>query len=150
MIFNKEDIKHISCRIRKEAPEITLCVTLPYTLSIKEQLELAQYLEFIGIDMLQTEGSINCKNEEFNKRLPLNKYNLTLMTTYSLSKVVTIPIIASSGLNLYNAYIAKSHGASCVGIKTAINNLNTLDEKIRMIKKIKTSLKNNIVSNICA
>nr|UNJ16444.1 hypothetical protein [Boldiaceae sp.] len=145
MFFKSNDIKNLSYTIRKALPYpyIKLCVTLPYILSIKEQLELAKYLEFIGIDMIQTEGSLNYKSSNLDKILPLNRSNLTLITTYSLSKTVSIPIIASSGLTLSTAAVAKSYGASCIGIKSAISNLKGIEKKIKMIKALKKSLTSN-------
>nr|YP_009402793.1 hypothetical protein [Compsopogon caeruleus]ARX96142.1 hypothetical protein [Compsopogon caeruleus] len=141
MIFNVKDIKNLSRTIRRRLPNIHLCVTLPYIISIKEQIELAKYLEFIGVNSIQIEGNINHRYDRLNQRLPLNRYNSTLINTYSLSRIVNIPIIAASGLNLSSAYIAQSYGASCIGIKTAIIQETTLNKKIDMIKKIKSTLK---------
>nr|YP_009369958.1 conserved hypothetical plastid protein [Boldia erythrosiphon]ARO90646.1 conserved hypothetical plastid protein [Boldia erythrosiphon] len=143
MLFKSYDIKHLSYKIRKFAPHIKLCVTLPYIFSIKEQIELAKYLEYIGIDMIQTEGSINYRNNSKNQILPLTKSNLSLISTYSLSRTVTVPIIASSGFTLSTVAIAKSYGASCVGIKSTICNLKGIEKKINMIKALKRELRNN-------
>nr|QUE28774.1 Ycf23 [Porphyropsis coccinea] len=140
MYFNINDIKNISLKVRKQYPNITICTTLPYILSLKEQSELAKYLENIGIDLLQTEGTINNKNINKYNNIPLKKSHSTLLTTYNLSKMVDIPIIAASGISQNNAKTAISYGAKGIGIKTAICKTVGLKNKIKLIQSIKTDL----------
>nr|QUE28410.1 Ycf23 [Porphyrostromium boryanum] len=144
MNFNLQDIKNISKQIRQHNPNITICTTLPYILSLKEQVELAQFLEFIGIDLIQTEGTIN--NSDINKRvnLRLNKANSTLLTTYNLSKLVKIPIIAASGISSRNAGSAVLYGATGVGVKTAIENEKNINNKIDLVKSIRVSMSESL------
>lgn len=143
MTFSIEDIKNISYQIRKKYPNIMICTTLPYILSLKEQIELSQHLEFIGIDIIQTEGTISSKNISKNFNLSLNKCNSTLLTTYNLSKVVDIPIIAASGISLDNSQMAMSYGASGIGVKTAIYKLQSLPQKAEMVQQLKANICNN-------
>ena len=142
MHFNLQDIKNISRQIKTNYPEVTICTTLPYTLSIKEQIELGKFLEYIGIDLIQTEGTINNKSVNTRTNLKLQKVNSTLLTTYNLSKLVNIPIIAASGISKSNAKSALLYGASGVGIKTAVSNQKGLSNKIKLIRSIKQSMQN--------
>lgn len=141
MFFNKKDIKNISYRIKAEYPNITICSTLPYILSLKDQIELSLYLESIGIDLIQTEGTINNSNIYKLSRLSLQKAQSTLLTTYNLSKVVDIPIISASGIGPHNVRTAISYGASGVGVKSALDKGHNLHDKIKIVKSIKNSLK---------
>ena len=147
MHFNLQDIKNISKQIKTNYPKVTICTTLPYTLSVKEQVELAKFLEFIGIDLIQTEGTINNKSINTRTNLKLQKVNSTLLTTYNLSKLVNIPIIAASGICKNNAKSALLYGASGVGIKTAVSNEKGLENKIKLIKSIKWSMHNASVTS---
>nr|YP_010337123.1 hypothetical protein MW575_pgp152 [Pseudoerythrocladia kornmannii]UNJ16708.1 hypothetical protein [Pseudoerythrocladia kornmannii] len=140
MFFNINDIKNISLKIKKEYPNVTICTTLPYILSLKQQIELALYLQSIGIDLLQTEGTINSKNINKLSNISLQKSQSTLLTTYNLSKIVQIPIIAASGIGLHNAKTAISYGASGVGIRSAISQEVDLNKKSMIVKSIKNSL----------
>nr|YP_010336928.1 hypothetical protein MW574_pgp154 [Madagascaria erythrocladioides]UNJ16513.1 hypothetical protein [Madagascaria erythrocladioides] len=143
MTFSVEDIKNISYKIRKQHKEITICSTIPYVLSLKEQIDLAQYLEFIGIDIIQTEGTINSTNVNKNLNLSLSKSTSTLLTAYNLSRVVNIPIIAASGISLQNSQTAMSYGASGLGVKTAIDKMASLSEKIKIVRQLKTNISNH-------
>nr|QUE28026.1 Ycf23 [Sahlingia subintegra] len=140
MHFNLQDIKNISKQIRTSYPEVTLCTTLPYILSLKEQVELTKFLEFIGIDLIQTEGTINNNTINTRSNLRLEKSHSTLLTTYNLSKLVNLPIIAASGISHKNGSSAILYGASGVGVKTAVINQKGLKNKIKLVELIKKSI----------
>nr|QUE29327.1 Ycf23 [Erythrotrichia longistipitata] len=140
MNFNLEDIKNLSMQVKRSYPDITVCTTLPYILSLKEQIELAKFLEFIGVDLVQTEGTIN--NSQVNKRMNLRmeKSHSTLLTTYNLSKLIKIPIIAASGISNQNTKSAILYGASGVGVRTAISKADGIENKINVIRSIKSCM----------
>lgn len=140
MNFNLEDIKNLSMQVKRSYPDITVCTTLPYILSLKEQIELAKFLEFIGVDLIQTEGTIN--NSQVNKRMNLRmeKSHSTLLTTYNLSKLIKIPIIAASGISHQNTKSAILYGASGVGVRTAISKADGIENKINVIRSIKSCM----------
>lgn len=140
MNFNLEDIKNISMQIKKSYPEVTICTTLPYVLSLREQVELAKFSESIGIDLLQTEGTINNNNVNRRTNLRMEKIHSTLLTTYNLSKLVSVPIIAASGIYDKNTKSAIVYGASGVGVRTAISNAKGIENKIKVIQSIKSCM----------
>nr|QUE28709.1 Ycf23 [Porphyrostromium japonicum] len=144
MNFNLQDIKNLSKQIKRSYPMTTICTTLPHILSLKEQVELAKFLESIGIDLIQTEGTINSLSINTRTNLRLDKANSTLLTTYNLSKLVNIPIIAASGISARNARSAIMYGASGVGVKTAINNEKNLSDKIQLVKSIRLSMNESL------
>lgn len=145
MHFNLQDIKNISKQIKKSYPDVTICTTLPYILSLKEQVELGRFLEFLGIDLIQTEGTIN--NTTINQRnnLRLEKAHSTLLTTYNLSRLVNIPIIAASGISSQNAQSAILYGASGVGVRTAVSKEKGLTNKIQLIQSIKSAMYTDLI-----
>nr|QUE29657.1 Ycf23 [Erythrotrichia foliiformis] len=145
MNFNLQDIKNISKYIRRSYPEVTICTTLPYTLCLKEQVELTKFLEAIGIDLIQTEGTINNKTINTRTNLRLKKTESTLLTTYNLSKLVSIPIIAASGISEKNAHSAILYGASGIGVKSAVENQKDLNNKIQLVKSIKASIQEPLI-----
>lgn len=152
--FYKKNIYLTPLQIIKLAQEtrylvnnINICVTIPSYLYLHQQIYLAQELEMIGINILQTEGQ--CKQQlaiNNSSRVKcdtiFNAINLSsssLSSTYALSKAVKIPIIASSSMNSLSSIVATSYGASGVGIGSSINQYQSLYEMSSYIKEIRQS-----------
>jgi hypothetical protein len=119
-------------------------VTIPHTLELKEQISLAQKLEALGIDMIQTEG-ISSKIQS-NSRLinSLNNASASLSSTYVLAKFTNIPIISSSSINPLSAPIAISYGASGVGIGSFLSNFHYPLDMSLVIRSIIQSMNDNL------
>nr|YP_010338705.1 hypothetical protein MW444_pgp105 [Glaucosphaera vacuolata]UNJ18655.1 hypothetical protein [Glaucosphaera vacuolata] len=127
-ILSYNKILNLSDNIRNLVPNAYICVTIPHFFSIKEQTELALKLEQIGINMLQTEGK---KQEStMNDNCLFKSLAHTLSATYSISKVVNIPIITSSCLSYFTAPLARIYGASGVGVGKALSSLDNLHDMI--------------------
>lgn len=125
---------------------IDLCVTIPYYLSISDQVTLAQDLEFLGVNIIQTE-SIFIKNKlqvlNFNDSNTFSSAYpsyLSLLSTYCISRYVDIPIITSSSMNTLTSSIALLFGASGVGVGSIIRNQNNLLEMSRYLKILRSSM----------
>nr|YP_009399464.1 hypothetical protein [Dictyomenia sonderi]ARW69070.1 hypothetical protein [Dictyomenia sonderi] len=124
---------------------IDLCVTIPYYLNLSEQIYLAQFLEDLGVNILQTEGV-------FNHNLPKNLSKLTnslsssLLSTYFVSDFVNIPVITSSGINSMFASTAISCGASGIGIGSAIKNNNNIIDMTNYINEVKNCMFTNNIN----
>ncbi|TYG66251.1 hypothetical protein ES288_D06G252800v1 [Gossypium darwinii] len=56
VIFSPEQILKLTKETRGNLPSITLSVTVPHTLSLPDQVKLAEMLEKEGVDVIQTEG----------------------------------------------------------------------------------------------
>jgi hypothetical protein len=54
--FSSEKILKLTKETREMLPDITLSVTVPHTLSLLDQVRLAELLEEEGADIIQTEG----------------------------------------------------------------------------------------------
>nr|WGH12763.1 hypothetical protein Ycf23 [Echinothamnion sp.] len=125
---------------------IDICVTIPYHLNLSEQIGLAQDLEDLGVNILQTEGVfIHDVSKQISQLT--SSLSLSLVSTYFLSNYVDIPIIASSGMTSLFSSIAIKYGASGVGIGSAIkNNINIVDMS-NYINEIKHSINTNSCTN---
>lgn len=147
IIISSQQILNMSEQLRLIFPNIDICVTIPYWLSLDYQIKLAIDLESIGINIIQTEGCLSKDINSFNKYI--NNYDLyhsifrissSLASVYALSKNVSIPIIVSSGVNALNAPISLSYGASGIGIKSSIRNLSNITEMSSYIDEVKYPL----------
>jgi hypothetical protein len=132
-------ILHLSKQIKKKYPNYFLCVTVPHTLTLENQITLAKHLEQIGVDLIQTEGSV----------FALKSYNLinrvssafsTLSSTFALSSHINIPIITSSNLSEITVPLAIEYGASGVGIGNSITRLSTINNMVQKIKNLQSNL----------
>uniref|UniRef100_A0A6N2KE49 Uncharacterized protein ycf23 n=1 Tax=Salix viminalis TaxID=40686 RepID=A0A6N2KE49_SALVM len=104
-----------SLRIRI-LPSVTLSVTVPHTLSLPDQVKLAELLEQEGVDIIQTEGG-KCSNPSKAGVLGLiEKATPSLAAAYSISRAVKIPVMCSSGLSAVTAPMAITAGAA--GVKS--------------------------------
>ncbi|ONK68546.1 uncharacterized protein A4U43_C05F13090 [Asparagus officinalis] len=113
-IFSSEQILKLTRETRKILPSITLSVTVPHTLSIPDQVKLAELLELEGADIIQTEGG-KCSSPSKPGVLGLiEKATPTLAAAYSIARAVRIPVMCSSGLSAVTAPMAVSAGAAGV------------------------------------
>ncbi len=106
--------KKTQALLPKETP---LSVTVPGYLSIDAQILLADELQSMGVTMIQTEGA--SKVISLTRTVQLlpaeEKAQLTLQNTQVLCRVVSIPVMTASGINLENIQDAFALGASAVG-----------------------------------
>nr|YP_009399061.1 hypothetical protein [Taenioma perpusillum]ARW68458.1 hypothetical protein [Taenioma perpusillum] len=152
--FSSFKILQLAMKTRKLITNKDICVTIPYTLNLWEQIDLAQKLENIGINILQTESynskyiiqspiniSKNSKIDNLSKSIDITK--ITLSSTYALSHFVNIPIITSSKMNCLSSPMAYLYGASGIGLGTFVCNKNSLQKKSLYINEISNSINLN-------
>ncbi|XP_054802954.1 uncharacterized protein ycf23-like isoform X2 [Prosopis cineraria] len=119
MMFTPEQILGLTKETRRLLPSIVLSVTVPHTLSLPDQVKLAESLEQAGADIIQTEGG-KCSNPTKSGVLGLiEKATPTLAAAYSISRAVRIPVLCSSGLSAVTAPMAIAAGAA--GVYLLIN-----------------------------
>lgn len=144
IILSASQILVMAKQARTLFPYIDICVTIPYTLKLEQQVDLAVQLEKIGINIIQTEGKLIKSNNSISNDTS-NLYNsicyasLALSSVYYLSQSIEIPIIASSSINSVNANFALAYGASGIGIKSAIDNLSSIKQMSSYINEITCS-----------
>ncbi|CAI8583983.1 unnamed protein product [Vicia faba] len=141
IIFTAEQILSLTKETRRILPSVVLSVTVPHTLSLPDQVKLAELLELEGVDIIQTEGG-KCSNPTKSGVLGLiEKATPTLAAAYSISRAVKIPVMCSSGLSAVTAPMAITAGASGVGVGSAVNRLNDVVAMIAEVRSIADSLK---------
>nr|YP_009314069.1 Hypothetical protein ycf23 [Izziella formosana]SCW22323.1 Hypothetical protein ycf23 [Izziella formosana] len=127
-------------QLKKKLPEASICVTIPHIFNLKKQITLAKRLQDLGIDMIQTEGGLSKHvNTSYTSDI-LSKASATLGNTAILSRSVTLPVIASSGISSLTAPIAISCGAAGVGVGSFFNNFQSTKELSKQIKEIVHSM----------
>lgn len=121
-----------------------LCVTIPHTLLLDEQVDLVRKIAKSGVTMVQTEGYIS-KNKTIldSDSLIVQSTHLSscaLSTSYILSRQTSLPVIASSGLSYISAPIAIACGASGIGIGSALLNYKSVSRQAEYINQLTSSL----------
>lgn len=146
--FATKNILDLVKEIQNLVADLPICVTVPYYLDLEDQIILAQNLEFLGVHMIQTEGlyvNHNLRNfsVEYNKLLGLNlskSLSSSLLSTYVISQYVKIPIISSSGMIDIFAPMAKTYGASGIGIGASLRKHSSIESMVHYIRQIKNSI----------
>ncbi|BFG28084.1 hypothetical protein CerSpe_143570 [Prunus speciosa] len=140
VIFTPEQILNLTKETKRILPSVTLSVTVPHTLSLPDQVKLAEMLEQEGVDIIQTEGG-KCSSPSKSGVLGLvEKATPTLAAAYSISRAVKIPVMCSSGLSAVTAPMAIAAGAAGVGVGSAVNKLNDVVAMIAEVRSISDSL----------
>lgn len=123
-IFGAEEVLALTVRTRQLLPDTLLCVTVPHTLPLVEQAQLAQQLVAAGADLLQTEGGMGSHPNQPGTLGLIQKAVPTLAAAYELSRAVTVPVLCASGLSVVTVPLAFAAGAQGVGIGQAVNRLS--------------------------
>ncbi|XP_010241304.1 PREDICTED: uncharacterized protein ycf23-like [Nelumbo nucifera] len=140
IFFSPEQILKLTKETKRILPSVTLSVTVPHTLSLPDQVKLAELLEQEGVDIIQTEGG-KCSSPSKAGVLGLiEKATPTLAAAYSISHAVKVPLMCSSGLSAVTAPMALTAGASGIGVGSAVNKLNDVIAMIAEVRSISDSL----------
>lgn len=119
-----------------------LCVTVPGHLSAEVQTRLAQALEAIGANLLQTEGACRLLDQQprVQRLNATEKAALTLANTTVLRRACSLPILSASGLDSTNSAQAIVAGANGVGIGSAISQLNLVEAMVTELRAVQAAL----------
>jgi hypothetical protein len=141
-VYSAEEILTITQQTRQGLPrEVLLCVTVPHTLNLVEQVQLAQALEAAGADLLQTEGGTSAQPSHSGILGLIEKAAPTLAAAHVLSRAVQIPVLCASGLSPVTVPLAIAAGACGVGIGRAVNRLSTEIEMVASVRALVEALK---------
>ncbi|WP_320665149.1 DUF561 domain-containing protein [Prochlorococcus sp. MIT 1223] len=140
--FSSDEILALTNQTRKLLPDIPLSVTVPHTLPLDKQSQLALDLADIGADIIQTEGGTSAKPHSAGTLGLIEKAAPTLAAAHVLSETIdksnfNIPILCASGLSTVTIPMAFATGASGVGVGSAVNKLKTEIEMIAAIKSLR-------------
>ncbi len=133
--FSAREVIDLTQATRSLLPRTLLSVTVPHTLPLDQQAELAETLESLGADWIQTEGGTSAAPDHSGTLGLIEKAAPTLAATYEISRAVSIPVICASGLSSVTVGMAIAAGASGVGVGTAIRQLQ---DEVAMIAQVRT------------
>jgi len=142
--FSSDQIINLAKETLSYINNVNICMTIPHTLSLYEQIKTGIELKHLGIKLLQTEGISTVRQNHYhdvNKIFAnINKASSALSSSYAFSDCLNLPIMASSGIDSLSAPIAIYYGASAVGIGSALNNFQTIYEQAQYINEVVNSV----------
>lgn len=135
--FSAAEVLHLvqETRTMLRGKDVFFSVTVPGEISTSEQIELAQKLEEMGIDLIQTEGHYSSESELTGARALMDRAELTISNTIELCRNIEVPVMTATGINDTTAPFAFAAGASAIGCGSCINKLSS---EIAMIATAKT------------
>ena len=148
--FSDQKVLNLTKETRDLLPNTPLSVTVPHTMPIDQQVDLAIMLVDEDVDIIQTEGGTSSQPYSSGIQGLFEKSVPTLAATYAIFKElqkqsINIPIMSASGLSEVTCPLALSCGASAVGVGSVVNKLDNLVSMIAVVRGLKESLKNSII-----
>ena len=132
--------------------DVLTCVTIPATLEIENQINLAKDLVRLGVDVIQTEGfaqEVPESDRADRTFSDLLKAMSTIANTIEIKKHLRdVDIITASGITPIAVPIALASGASGIGVGTYINSLFTQSEMTERVKEIMGKANSFMVKNL--
>ena len=140
--FTAQEVLSLAMETRKLLSSIPLSVTIPHTLSLSEQVDLAKELEGNAVDVIQTEGKMSVVDSlsSLGVQELIERAAPTLASTYAISRAVSIPVICASGITDVTAPLAAALGAKGVGVGTMVNKLANVDQMYLAVRSIAEAL----------
>lgn len=133
--FTAADVLSLTRRTRELLPHITLSVTVPHTLPLNEQVQLAEDLVAMGADIIQTEGGTSSQPVHPGSIGLIEKATPTLAAAHAIARAVEVPVLCASGISDVTAPMAIAAGAAGVGVGSAVNKLNN---EIAMVAAVRS------------
>lgn len=133
--FSATEVINLTRQTRSLLSRTLLSVTVPHTLPLDQQAELAEELERLGADLIQTEGSTSSAPTHGGTLGLIEKAAPTLAAAYEISRVVSIPVLCASGLSSVTVAMAIAAGASGVGVGKAISQLQ---DQVAMVAQVRS------------
>ena len=143
--FTADEVLSLAIESRRLLSEVVLSVTVPHTLPLDCQAQLALDLADVGVDIVQTEGGTSSHPISPGTLGLIEKASPTLAATFVISNALKksncdVPVICASGLSEVTVPMAISVGAAGVGIGSAVNKLNTEVAMIATVKSLHQAL----------
>ena len=150
--FSAERIISLTKETKDLLPYSPLSVTVPHTIPLDQQVELAIKLVNEGADFIQTEGGKSSMpfspgvQGHFEKAAPTLAATFSIMQEFAKNNINT-PIICASGLSEITCPLAIASGASAVGVGSVVNKLNNLIAMIAAVRALKESLDKSLIKH---
>ena len=138
--FDASEVLQLTIETRLLLPDVFLSVTVPHTIPLDKQSQLALDLVTAGADCIQTEGGKIASPSSAGVLGLIEKAAPTLSATYAISKALKmsncqIPVLSASGLTSVTIPMAIASGASGVGVGSAVS---LLKEELAMVASIRS------------
>ncbi|CAN0239137.1 unnamed protein product [Ascophyllum nodosum] len=140
LTFTADDVLEMTRKTRALLPSVPLSVTVPHTLDLNEQVRLAEELEALGVDVIQTEGKYSLDPSRGGVQGAIERAAPTLAAAHAISRAVNIPVMAASGLSDVTAPMALAAGARGVGVGSAVNKLNSEIGMVAVVRAIASAM----------
>ncbi len=138
--FSATEVLNLTLATRHFLPDIMLSVTVPHTLPLDQQVQLAEELVKAGADVIQTEGGTSSAPAHAGSLGLIEKAAPTLAAAYEISRAVDVPVLCASGLSSVTAPLAIAAGAAGIGVGSAINKLNSTVEMVAVVRSLVEAL----------
>jgi thiamine monophosphate synthase len=135
-VFSAAEVLDLTRQTRILLPQIALSVTVPHTLELDQQVQLAVDLVEAGADMIQTEGGTSSQPTHPGTLGLIEKAAPTLAAASEISRAVSVPVLCASGLSDVTAPLAIAAGASGIGVGSAVNQLNSEVAMIAVVRSL--------------
>jgi len=128
--IEKEEVINLTRELRQSAgDDAFICVTIPATISLEDQINLSFQVQAAGADLLQVEN--------------LN-YDSNYENAKAIIEYIQIPVLLSGRIDNSKIEKALSTGVNAIGVGNAINSKKTLDAMITEAKSCSDAI---IISN---
>ena len=143
--FSANEVLSLALESRRLLPDVVLSVTVPHTLPLDRQAQLALDLVDVGVNLIQTEGGASSHPTSPGTLGLIEKASPTLAGTFSIVSALKesnkdAHVICASGLSEVTVPMAISLGAAGVGIGSAVNKLNSEVAMIATVKSLRQAL----------
>jgi len=144
-IFGAEEVLELALRTRALLPEVVMSVTVPHTLPMDQQEQLAVDLVAAGADLIQTEGGTSAKPFSAGSLGLIEKAAPTLAAAHSISAALQqaslpAPVLCASGLSAVTLPMAIAAGAAGVGVGSAVNRLSDELAMVAVVRSLREAL----------
>lgn len=147
-IFTADEIIALTLETRALLPHTAISVTVPHTLPLDQQVNLAEKLEAIGADIIQTEGGTSAAPVHAGILGAIEKASPTLAAAHAIGHAVSIPVLCASGLTSITAPMAIAAGASGVGVGSAVNQLHDVVSMMATVRALREAIDSNVTSQV--
>lgn len=149
-VFGAVEVLELTLRTKALAADIPLSVTVPHTLPLDQQEQLAIDLVAAGADLIQTEGGSSARPYSPGVQGLIEKAAPTLAAAHVISRAVRVPVLCASGLSAVTLPLAQAAGAAGVGVGSAVNRLNDEIAMVAVVRGLREALVATVAGTIIA
>ncbi len=139
-LFGAAEVLELTRRTRELLPETVLSVTVPHTLPLDQQEQLAVDLVAAGADLIQTEGGTSARPLSAGALGLIEKAAPTLAAAHAISRAVSVPVLCASGLSCVTIPMALAAGAAGVGVGSAVNRLSDELAMVAVVRGLREAI----------